>query len=65
MRYCGSKGAEKLINLGKNAAKNKIALGFDNDTQTPVLNSCVGVGITCNWSLCNSLSAWRQDFMPR
>ena len=43
--YCGQSGALKLINFGKNAAKNKIALGLDNDTQTPVRNSFALLGI--------------------
>ena len=49
--YCGQRGAVKLINLGKKAAKNNIALGLDSDTQTPVRNKVILFGDTLTAAL--------------
>ena len=49
--YCGHSGALKLINLGKNAAKNNIAFGLDKDTQTPVRNKVRLLGLVLTAAL--------------
>ena len=41
--HCGHSGALKLMNLGKKAAKNKMALGLDRDTHMPCRKRCVAL----------------------